>query len=241
VKRDASDKAFDAFLSGLPAPPEDAVSLAPRETDDALVHELVVACLSWNAPRAGVADALARLREIVVDYNELRVMLPDEAAGLITPKDPLGEARFSRMRSALNEIFQRENGITLAHLREENKRDAKAYLESLPGLPAYAANRVALVGCAVHVFPVDGVLLSLFDAAGVIEEGTDEAQLAARCERSLRAGEALGSFQALEVLALKPPKRTVKKKTTRKATGKSTAKKKAASKKTTKKRSRKTA
>ena len=78
MKRDASDKAFDAFLSGLPAPPEDAVSLAPRETDDALVHELVVACLSWNAPRAGVADALARLREIVVDYNELRVMLPDE-------------------------------------------------------------------------------------------------------------------------------------------------------------------
>ena len=231
MKRDASDKAFAAFLTKLPEPK--AAAIAPREHDDPLVHELVVACLSWNAPRAGVAGVIERVHDSLVDYNELRVTIPDEAASLAGAKDALAEERFARLRGALNEVFRRENGLTLAHLREESKRNAKAYLESLPGLPAYAAHRVALVGCGVHVFPVDPVLLSVFDAAGVLEPGTDEAQLAARCERSLRAGEALGRFLAAETAALKPPARATTKKTSRKASG---TKKKTTKKKTTKKR-----
>jgi hypothetical protein len=231
-----------------------SISVLPEDRQELTMHGLRAAA---KHIRRDVADRIRirempamefRLDESIKKQGEVlaainrAVTLPDEAARLVGGKDPLAEERFARLRSALNEVFRRENALTLAHLREENKRDAKAYLESIPGLPAYAANRVALVGCGVHTFPIDPVLRSLFDAAGVIEAGTDEAHLAARCERTLRAGEALGRFLAAEAAALTPPKRPATKKTTRKAGAakKKTAAKKTA-KKTTKKRGKKTA
>jgi endonuclease III len=238
VKRDPSDKAFTGFIEKHSADAPGAP--LPREHDDPLIHELVVACLSWNAPRAGVAAAVDRVRETIVDYNELRVMIAEELAELLGPRYPLAEERAARLRSALNEVYRREHGLTLAHLREANKRDAKAYLDTLPGLPLYAINRVALVGCEVHAFPVDSVILGLFDAAGVIEEGTDEATLAGRLERAIRAGDAAGRFWGLEAAGMKPARKPTRKSTTRKAgTGKATTKKTA--KKPAAKRSKKTA
>lgn len=235
MKRDSSDKAFSAFIGRHATPPSDAITPPPRDRDDPLVHELVVGCLAWNAPRAGIAAALERLHDTFVDYNELRVAVPKETASLLGSRYPAAEERCLRLRSALNEVFSRENGLVLAYLRDENKRAVKSYLESLPGLPAYAASRVALLACEVHTFPVDSVILGLFDGAGVIDAGIDEAQLASRLEREIRAGDAAGSFSAFEIAALKPAPPVKKPRTAKKTAAKKTAKK------PTKKTGRKTA
>jgi len=87
----------------------------------------------------------------------------------------------------------------------------------------------------VHTFPVDSVILGLFDGAGVIDAGIDEAQLASRLEREIRAGDAAGSFSAFEIAALKPAPPVKKPRTAKKTAAKKTAKK------PTKKTGRKTA
>lgn len=207
LKRDHSDKAFQAFIESHPAAERPASAPPPRSTDDPLIHELVVACLAWDAPRAGVAAALEQIHETLIDYNEFRVMVPEDAGVLLGGRYPKAEERCARARAALTEIFLRENGLVLAHLREANKRDAKAYLESLPGMPAYAVNRVALVGCGVHAFPVDSVLLEHFEHAGVIEGGSTASQVGARLERAIRAGDAEARFWAFESEAAKPKRK----------------------------------
>ena len=246
VKRDDSDKAFQTFLDRHPKADRGELAPAPRDHDDPIVHELVTACLAWDAPRKGVAPALEKIRETLIDYNEFRVMIPEDAGALLGARYPNAEERCARIRAALTEVFHRENGVALSHLREANKRDAKAYLDSLPGLPAYVVNRVALVGCGVHAFPVDSVIHDLFDNAGVTEADSNPSALASRLERTIRAGDAEERFWAIEAAttkaASKKPasKATSKpaKKTTKKAAAKPTSK---AASKTTKKTAKTTA
>jgi endonuclease III len=252
MKRDSSDKAFQAFVDKAPSAERPPHAPPAGDLDDPLIHELVLACLTWNAPRAGVAAALDRIRETLIDYNEFRVMIPKEAGALLGARYPLAEERCARTRAALTEVFLRENGLALAHLREANKRDAKAYLESLPGLPAYAVNRVALVGCGVHAFPVDSVIHDHFDHAGVIDEDSTPDALCARLERAVRAADTETRFWAIESAAAKPKRKSSagSKKSTKKSgagASKKTAKKssgrtsKASSKKTTRKKTGKSA
>ncbi len=257
MKRDHSDKAFQAFIEKLPAVDGAPNTPAPNELDDPIVHELVVACLAWDAPRSGVAPALDRVRSTLIDFNEFRVMIPEDAGGLLGPRYPKAEERCARIRAALTEVFLRENGLALAHLRDASKRDAKAYLESLPGLPAYAANRVALVGCGVHTFPVDSLIFDLFEHAGVIEESFSQAQLSSRLERAVRAADAMDRYRSIEAAAAKPQRKAPsgsarkttkkapakpRKKTTKKSSGKTTKKTASgADKKTSRKKTGKSA
>lgn len=234
MKRDQSDTALSAFIGKHSDGAVGAITPARRSNDDPLVHELVVSCLAWNAPRAGVAAALSRIHETLVDYNELRVAIPKETAGLLGARYPAAEQRCLRLRSSLNEIFQRENGLTLSYLRDENKRTVKSYFESLPGLPTYAVSRVSLLMCEVHTFPIDSVIRSLFESAGVIESKCDEPHLAGRLERLIRAGDAAACFAGLEIAALKPI-------TAKKPARPASSKKKPTTKKTAKKAGRKTA
>lgn len=182
--------------------------LLPRPIDDPLVHELVLSFLMWEAPRPGVAAALGRLREAIVDYNELRVCLCDEVAALLGARYPLARERCLRLRAVLREVFLRENGLLLAHLREEPKRSARAYLESLPGMPPFVAARVALLGCEAHAFPIDSQLRAILVSNAVIEKDLDPDAASARLERTIRAGEAADCYRRLELCAMdRRPKR----------------------------------
>lgn len=184
-------------LDGPPAP-----GLTPRPLDDPLVHELILSFLMWETPRPDVEPALCRLRETMVDYNELRVCLCDEAVLLIGPRYPLARERCLRLRATLREVFLRENGLTLAHLRDEPKRSARAYLDSLPGMTPFVAARVALLGCEAHAFPVDSQLRTILAANGAIEKDLNPEAASARLERSIRAGEALDCYRRLELFAM---------------------------------------
>lgn len=207
MKRDETERDPGRFFeelakraAGDPAPDDPT----PRPEDDPLLHELVRAFLMWDAPRAGVSAGLARLRSGVVDYNEMRVCLPGELAGLLGARYPNGGERCLRLRAVLNEIFRRENGLVLVQLKDEPKRAARAYLDSLPGMVGFVAARVALIGCEAHAFPVDRTLLHLLEAGGAVEPGLDPDSASSRLERSVRAGEALACYRRLEMLALEP-------------------------------------
>jgi hypothetical protein len=209
LKRDDFESNVGSLLDDLakryPAEslgPEDP---SPRPEDDALVHELVRSFLMWEAPRAGVAGAMARVREAVVDYNELRVFLPEDLASLLGARYPRAQERCLRLRAAMREVFRRENGLTLAHLRDEAKRASRAYLDSLPGTVGFVAARVSLVCCEAHAFPVDGVLQGVLENAGVLEKGLDADTASGKMERLVRASDSLLAYRRLERLLLDGP------------------------------------
>jgi hypothetical protein len=168
------------------------------ESGDALLWHLVFSFMAWESGTHCAAVANCRLHESVVDYNELRVCLPDEIAVVIGAGYPRSRERSVRMRAALNDIYHRQHGVTLAHLHGLGRRDARQYLESLEGVPQFVAARLSLISLETHAFPLDERLHAALAAEQAIPPDLDVPGAAAWLERHFRAGEALEAYNTLE-------------------------------------------
>jgi len=181
--------------------------VAPAQTldgADALVHEVVFSMLAWEATRAKAISALKHLSSALVDYNELRVCLPDEVASALGPRYPLVEERSERILAVLGDIYRHQHAMSLAHLQTINKREARVYLDSLDGITPYVANRVALLALGAHAMPVDGRIRGVLIRERVVDESLGVEAVCGWIERQFRAGEILGVYLALEAAAHSP-------------------------------------
>lgn len=168
---------------------ESATEAAPIDPAEPLLGLFVRSFLIWESTLAKAALALKRVELSVVDFNELRVCMPGEMIRVLGERYPRAEERARRMRTALNAIYSREHKVSLERLTEMSKRESREYLETLDGTPRFVAARVALLGLAGHMAPVDGRMTRSLIERGVIEaEATPEAA-AANLERKVRAAE----------------------------------------------------
>lgn len=159
---------------------------------DPLLHLFVYSFLLWDASTGQARAALKRLRETFVDYNELRIAFADEIAAAFGERYPRGYERAMRLRSSLHDIFRREHSLSLSSLTELSKREARSYLESIDGTPAYVASRVLSLGLGGHALPVDQRIADLLAAEAVLgDDVTDADSAASWLERQIRAGEAV--------------------------------------------------
>jgi len=181
-------------------PADPSADLCPNGCDGPL-HELVYSFMLWEASHAKAGEAVTALLDTFVDYNELRICYPEEMVPAVGASYPRVEERCARLHAALHDIFVRENGVTLARLLDQGKRDARAFLGMLEGVPGFVAARVAVVSLGAHAFPVDDRLCEILTDAGVAEAGTGNDELSGRLERLLRAGEALPAYLLLEAEA----------------------------------------
>ncbi len=162
-----------------------------EEGVDPLLHLYVYSFLLWDATSGQARAALKRLRDNFVDFNELRVAFADEIAASFGERYPRGYERALRLRSSLHDIFNREHALTLGRIAELSKREARGYLESLDGTPAYVASRVFLLGLGGHAIPVDQRIADLLAEEAVLSDDVTDADSAASwLERHVRAGEA---------------------------------------------------
>ncbi len=187
------------------ARPTDRV--APGGLFDPQIGELVHAFMVWEAGEVRAAEAMQRIHESLVDYNELRVCLPGETVSLIGEKYPRASERSARLRAALQEVYRREHAMSLSRAWAMQKREARSYLATLEGVHPFVASRVFLLGLGGHAAPVDSRILSVLVAHDVVEQGTDESSAASLLERSFRAGEAEAAYRQLEAASELPQPR----------------------------------
>ena len=190
------------------APP--VVTPDPPDEFDPIVHQFIYSMLLWEASTTQARNALKRIREAVVDYNELRVCIADEVSHIIGDKYPLSMERAMRLRTALQEIYQRQHAISLAHLADMGKREARLYLDSLSGCPPFVSARVCLMQGLGHAIPVDERLCALLVQEQVLEPGTPVEQATSWLEHHIKAEEGRDVallFQAWSDEHGHPPKR----------------------------------
>lgn len=190
-----------AFLEKARAklkPTEPVASPFPGE--DPVVVELIRSFLVWEAGAGFAERVLRRIRDHVVDFNELRVFLPDEISGMMGAEDPRSQERAERLRASLNEVYSREHDMRLAHLTDEGKRDIRAYLDTLDGMHPFVAARVTLLCFGGHAFPIDGRLRDALSRARVVPADHAPGEVGSWIERQVRAGEAASNYAALEAL-----------------------------------------
>jgi len=184
--------------------PASAVGPVPEWCDGSL-DEFLLSFLMWESTTAKARAALRRLRECVVDYNELRVCLPHELADFMGDRYPRAQERAERLHAALTDLYRREHAMTLARLAEAPKRDALAYLASLDGVPPYVPARVLLTSLGGHAIPVDERLLTLLVSEGVFDASASIESAASWLERHVRATEALQTHLLLQGMSDEGP------------------------------------
>jgi len=206
---DAHEAAFAKLLADLPAP-EAPLSLPGPDSPfaghgDAATALLVESFLMWRSTPEGAEAACAKLAAFVVDFNELRVCLPEEVAQAIGVKFPDAAERAGRLRLTLNDIYQREHVTSIATAVAMPKREAKAYLDGLDGCPPFVAARVALIAVGTHAFPLDEPMAGALESAGALPPGLDIATASGWIERQIRAGEAPEAYAKLKTWATQRP------------------------------------
>lgn len=187
-------KKLHAFIKRLPPLPEPRSADRPcSHTADPIVLELVRSFFIWETGTKSSARSLAQLEAATADYNEVRVCLPHEVGRIVTHHDARFEERVLRLRSVLNDIYRREHDLLLAHLTQQPKRDARAYLESLDGMPPFVSARVCVTALGAHGVPVDSRVVAALAAEKAIPaelESAPHGDCASWLEHHIRADEA---------------------------------------------------
>ena len=155
-----------------------------------LVDLFVHSYLLWQAPSADATAALKRLKSAFIDWNDMRVSLVSDIIDVIGHKHWRAHDRVSRLREAMNGIFRREHKVSLERLRTLMKKDAVSYMDTLPGMVPFVANRVLLVGVDFHSVPLEEFGLQLLVQAGVFPSGMGLVDAANWVTRHVKAEEA---------------------------------------------------
>lgn len=220
----------------------DAPVEQPEASQDP-IEVLVYSFLLWESTQSKAAAAYKSIVESVVDFNDLRVCMPQEILEIIGPRYPRGLDRCQRIRAVLRDVYCREHAVNLDRLGSKNKRDVRKYLDSLEGIVPYVASRVMLIAFGAHAMPVDDQLRTQLIEAGAADTSAENAELSTWLERQIKASDAVTAHHALQ--AWVDEQATKPRSTRSRAAGKKTTSRKAASsngaatkKKTTKKRAK---
>lgn len=124
------------------------------------VTQMVLGIVSRDTPEAKANEGLDRLREMVVDYNELRVIPPIELAEVLGDF-PDARIKCEDITRSLNRVFLLEHMVSLERLADLAKKDVVGYLEKIDGLEAYTRARIRLLGFRQHAIPLDEAMWAL--------------------------------------------------------------------------------
>jgi endonuclease III len=181
------------------------LNVPPREP----VDQMLLAILHRGNTLSRAESALAHLLDHVVDHNDLRVTPTREMIDYLDKRlfDPQQKAE--AIRQALNGTFDKLNNLDLAPLREKSKKDARDFLESIPGLDPYAVANVLLLALGHSVFPVSDHVFSVLQEEKVLPDDVDVATVQTWLERQLAAGDAVAFYVLLEGYAAEKAPRWV--------------------------------
>ena len=154
------------------------------------VTQMILGIFSRDLPESKAREAIDRLRGMVVDYNELRVIPPIELAEMIGDI-PDARLKCEDLSRALNRVFALEHEISLDRLRSMSKKDCIDYLEKIHGLEAYSRARVRLLGLNLHAIPLDEAMWAFARREGVIDAKCTLEEAQSFLERRVPDGEAL--------------------------------------------------
>jgi outer membrane biosynthesis protein TonB len=159
---------------------------------------LVHSWLLWESSSEQAATAMSKLIEQRVDFNELRVSLPHEVAGIIGKRYPRVEERLHGIRRTLHDLFLRRHELSFEYLSEKGKRDVKAEVESLDGITPFVSARLLRISFDVHAMPADDQLSALLHENDVIDEPVEPEDLAGWLGTAVKADEAVAAIAAMQ-------------------------------------------
>jgi hypothetical protein len=161
------------------------------------ITQMILGVFARDVPESKAREALDRLRSMVVDYNELRVVPAIEMAEMVGEL-PQARLKCEDLSRALNAVFAREHEVSLDRLPGLSKKEAVAYLESIDGLDPYSRARIRLLGLQQHAIPLDEAMWAYARKTEIVARRCPLEEAQAFLERRIPEGEALEFVGLLE-------------------------------------------
>jgi endonuclease-3 len=151
----------------VPVPPERSV-----------IDHLLYAAVLENAPFEQADIAFETLKGYFIDWNEMRVALPNELADLF-PQLPDAAAAGERIHLCLRGVFDKNYTFDLEEWKKKGKNlsQFQTFLESLRGITPFMIAYTAQAALDGHIIPLDEAALRIFrllDLSKVNKEETKE-------------------------------------------------------------------
>lgn len=160
------------------------------------IAQLILGIFSRDMPEPRAREALARLRSMVVDYNELRVVPPLELAAWVG-EYPDVRTKCEDLSRALNRIFAIEHDVSLERAAALAGKDQLTYLNRIDGLEAYTRARIRLLGFQQHAIPLDEAMWAYARKKGIVDARCLLEEAQAFLERQVPERQALEFFALL--------------------------------------------
>ncbi len=187
---------------------------APSDFNDP-IEVLIRSFLMWESTTELADKAYDQLHNHIVDFNDLRVSMPQEIIEGIGEDYPRALDRAQRIRATLRDIYNREHAVNLDRLSQLGKREVKKYLESADGITPYVASRVMLLCFATHAMPIDDQLRTLLINIGAADDSAETPELTSWLSRQIKADDGPSTHFALQAWADKEVARLGQKKKTK--------------------------
>ncbi|RJP36636.1 MAG: hypothetical protein C4547_07005 [Phycisphaerales bacterium] len=179
-------KHFARLLKPPPAPPADPL--------DALAASI----LGREAGYPAGKRCLDRLLETFVNYNEARVCSPEDLAGMLGNRLPHAGQRCAELRQALNDVFERENRMSLDRLKSMKIKEARQFLATIDGVDEYTVASVILRSLGGHAIPVDDAAWALLRERDLVDPDATRGEIQGFLERAISASDAQAFCHTLE-------------------------------------------
>jgi endonuclease-3 len=149
-----------------------------------VLEQLLYACLLENAPYQPAEEALARLSEMFFDWNEVRVSLVRELAEAM-PGLPQPEEAATRLKRALQGVFESMYSFDLEHMRKQNLGQAISKLQKIAGSSTFVVAHVTQSALGGHSIPIDRAALEVFEIFGTLTNQERNSGEVAGLERAI--------------------------------------------------------
>jgi endonuclease III len=161
----------------------------PDTLPEGITDTLILGILAMDEKYEKALEALERIREDMVDFNELRVTPVSEIVELIEPylSDPDRAAK--EIVKTLNGIFSRFDTLDLSGMKEMTKSDLGKLFEELPGCCDHGRAFMLLFSFEVAEMPLDNQMLDYLVGAGALPPEVDLPAAKSFLERHLKAAE----------------------------------------------------
>jgi hypothetical protein len=159
------------------------------------ITQMILGILTRDAPESKAREALDRMKSMVVDYNELRVIPSLELAEHVG-EYPDVRTKCEDVSRALNRVFAIEHTVSMDRLAGASRSDVNNYLNGIAGLDGYSRARVKLLGFGIHAIPLDAAMWAYARQQGIVDEKCSLEEAQAFLERQVDEADAL-EFVAL--------------------------------------------
>lgn len=140
-----------------------------------LVETLLFYLLYQSSSISAARRAFKHFRDDYVDLNEVRVSTMGEIRATLK-KAGVNEQTAQLIRSALKDIYLRENAVSLASIEQLPPEQARRYLSQIEHLPAHAIDYLLLVRWEHPVLPVDDQIARMVSRIGLASANASAAQ-----------------------------------------------------------------